>query len=81
MTGSPELIVVATAGAAVVAGAIALAALVAIVAVVAMVATATVVTGDDEAGTTALGAFEEQEAAVTRVKATAASTVADRRKR
>jgi hypothetical protein len=71
MTGSPELTVVATAGAAVVAGATALAA---------VVATA-VLAGEDEAGTTALGVFEEQEAAVTRVKATAASTVAGRRKR
>ncbi len=72
MTGSPELMVVATAGAASVAGATALAA---------VVATAAVLAGEDEAGTTALGAFEEQEAAVTRVKATAASTAAGRRRR
>jgi hypothetical protein len=72
MTGSPELMVVATAGAAVVAGATALAA---------VVATAAVVAVEAEAGTIALGVFEEQEAAVTRVKATAASTAAGRRKR
>jgi hypothetical protein len=75
MTGSPELMVVATAGAAVVAGATALAAVVATAAVVAVEAV------EDEAGTIALGVFEEQEAAVTRVKATATSTAAGRRKR
>jgi hypothetical protein len=72
MTGSPELIVVATAGAAVVAGAMAFPA---------VVATTAVVAGVDAAGTTALGVFEEQDAAVTRVKATAASTAAGRRSR
>jgi hypothetical protein len=72
MTGSPELRVVATAGAAVVAGARAVAA---------VVATAAVVAGEDDAGTTALGAFDAQEAAVTRVKATAASAAAGRYRR